>query len=55
MSGIYPFSKLDQVSLDEVYKKIETKVFTEGSIIKDYGDYPKEVYIIFSGEAEVIS
>ena len=52
---IYPFAITDPYVAEEIYQKLGTATFKEGDTIKDYDEYSKEIYIIFSGEAALMT
>ncbi len=56
LQGVYPFSKLDpKILVAEVWPGLHAKTFYEGDVLKSYDQHALDLYIIFDGEASVIT
>lgn len=54
--GVYPFDQIDsKVILAEVWPRLTAKTFYEGDVLKPYDHHPLDIYIIFDGEAAVVT
>jgi len=55
-ASIYPFSELDpQLIVAEVWPRLTAQSFHEGDILKPYGTFGSELFIICEGEVSIFS